>query len=59
VTPIDDEHVPPVHVWPAGQALLQRPQWLALVAVSTQLAPHITRGAAQEPPPVHVPLTHS
>jgi len=39
--------MPEEHTWPAAQARPQAPQWVALVAVSTQAAPQRVWPAAQ------------
>jgi hypothetical protein len=52
-------HVPLLQVWPAGHTLPQRPQFELSELTSTQLAPHIMRGAAHVPPPVQLPATQS
>jgi hypothetical protein len=36
---ISVEHVPPTHIWSAVQALPQAPQFIASVAVFTQVMP--------------------
>lgn len=52
-------HAPLVQVCPAEHTLPQRPQFELSELTSTQLAPHIIRGAVQLLPPVQLPLTQS
>jgi hypothetical protein len=53
VAPAPQAQVPPVHDWPAAQALPQAPQFIALVARSTQAPPQLVV------PPAQVPCTQA
>ena len=48
-------HVPLVQISPTAQALLQRPQCVFELVVSTQDVPHIVRGAVHIDVGVHTP----